>query len=489
MKGHTLELHLIIEGGKDLSEQVYRQISLAVRSGRLAQGQQLPPTRLLAQQLGISRKPVAEAYSRLIRDRIVVAEAGRGTFVGELRASPPRRIDGVQLASLNTLEKWAHFDTPFREPLGEGRCEYDFVGGTPAPAHFPQEDWRRCILHGLRRDSVSRARYAATEGVAELREAIVRHTGYARGVHCTARQVVVTNGAQQSLDLLGRILLEPGSVVAVEDPGYPIARALFRSQGATVACVPVDGEGIVPHKIPDDARLIYVTPAHQFPLGMPMSQARRAALLERALAIGAIIVEDDYDSEFRYEGRPADSLQSMDTHGLVVFLSSMSKVMLPELRVGYVVVPETILPAMSIAKHLTDWHTATMIQYALAKFIDDGHLAKHIRRGHTIYASRRDALLRGFTTLLAPWFELVPATAGFHMAALARKNLDIDLLIRLARRSGVGLYSLADFYVEAPARDGLFFGFGSIDTLDIEAALRRVRDILLQMDAPAGRAD
>ncbi|WP_296000672.1 PLP-dependent aminotransferase family protein [Rugamonas sp.] len=477
-----MELHLIIEGGRDLSEQLYSQISQAVRAGRLAEGQQLPPTRLLALQLGISRKPVAEAYSRLTYDRILVAHTGRGTFVGVQGGSGGRAAQGVELAARPTLDKWLKFDTPFRAPTPEGRSQYEFIGGTPAPAHFPQDEWRRCILHGLRQDADGRGRYASTEGVAALREAIVRHAGYARGVRCGARQIVITNGAQQSLDLLGRILLEPGSVVAVEDPGYPIARALFKSQGATVVSVPVDREGIVAALIPSDTRLIYVTPAHQFPLGMAMSTARKEALLARALEIGAIIIEDDYDSEFRYEGRPTDSLQSMDTHGLVVFLSSLSKVMLPELRIGYVAVPEALLPALSIAKHLTDWHSASMTQHALAKFIDDGHLARHIRRGHSIYASRRDALLRGLAQLLAPWFTAVPATAGFHMAAMARKDVDINLLIRLARRAGVGLYSLAGFYAEQEPRQGLFFGFGSIDTLDIETALLRVRDILIQMD-------
>ena len=481
-----MELHLIIEGGRELSEQLYTQIGQAIRAGRLAEGQQLPPTRLLAQQLGISRKPVAEAYSRLTFDRLLVAQTGRGTFVAAQGGEGRQRAAGAELAARATLDRWLGYDTPFRTQIAEGRSQYDFIGGMPAPAHFPQEEWRRCILHGLRRDAGPRARYAPTEGVPELREALMRHAGYARGVRCGAHQILVTNGAQQALDLLGRVLLEPGSVVAVEDPGYPIARSLFLSQGARVACVPVDGEGIVPALIPADARLIYVTPAHQFPLGMPMSAGRKAALLARALEIGAILVEDDYDSEFRYEGRPADSLQSMDAHGLVVFLSSMSKVMLPELRLGYAVVPESILQPLCIAKHLSDWHTASMTQHALAKFIDEGHLTRHIRRGHAVYASRRDALLRGFAGLLAPWFDLVASTAGFHMAAFARKDIDIDLLIRLARRSGVGLYSLAGFYVEAPVRKGLFLGFGAIDTLDVEAALLRVRDILLQMDgAPA----
>jgi GntR family transcriptional regulator/MocR family aminotransferase len=156
--------------------------------------------------------------------------------------------------------------------------------------------------------------------------------------------------------------------------------------------------------------------------------------------------------------------------------------MLPELRIGYLVVPDSILPALCIAKHLSDWHTASMMQYALAKFIDDGHLAKHLRRGHAIYTSRREALLRGFSSHLAPWFEVVSCPAGFHMAAFSRNHVDIDLLIRLGRRAGIGLYSLADFYLEAPVRQGLFLGFGSIDTLDIDTAILRLREILLHMD-------
>jgi GntR family transcriptional regulator/MocR family aminotransferase len=478
-----MELHLIIEGHRDLSGQLYRQLSEAIRSGRLADGQQLPPTRLLAQQLGISRKPVAEAYTRLTYDKMLVGQTGRGTFVSAPRiARGAAPGDALQLGAHARLARWDAFDSPLRQPQQESRCEFDFIGGAPAAQHFPQADWRRCVLYGLRQDGAGGGRYAATEGVPALREALARHAAFARGVNCSASQLIVTNGAQQAFDLLGRILLEPGSCVAVEDPGYPVVRLLFQSQGARVAHVPVDAEGIVVAAIPDDARLIYVTPAHQFPLGMPMSTARKQALLARARAIGAIIIEDDYDSEFRYEGRPADSLQSMDRHGLVAFVGTVSKVVLPDLRIGYVVAPPAILPALKVAKHLADWHTATLVQHALARFIDDGSLLRHIRRGHDIYAGRREALVRVFETALAPWFQLVPAVAGFHVAAIAHKALDLGLLIRLARRAGVGLYALPDFYCEAPPRIGLFFGYGAIDTLDIEPALLRVRDILLQMD-------
>ena len=484
-----MELHLIIEGKRDLSEQIYRQLRDAIRSGRLTDGQQVPPSRLLAQQLGISRKPVADAYARLTFDSLLVGHSGRGTFIRARPVAQVQRPSNVTLNARGRLDQWAAFDSPLRQQVAMGRCQYEFAGGTPAPLHFPKDAWRSCVMYGLRQDGAGRGQYGATEGVASLRDSIASHAGFARGVRCAASQILITNGAQQALDLLGRITLEPGSYVAVEDPGYPPARHLFRSQGAKVIDVPVDAEGIVPEMIPAETRLIYVTPAHQFPLGMPMSHARKTALLARALDIGAIIIEDDYDSEFRYEGRPADSLQGMDQHGIVAFVSSFSKVMLPELRIGYVAAPDALLPALRVAKHLTDWHTPSLIQHALAKFIDDGDLARHIRRGHQIYASRRDALQHAFSTFLAPWFEQVPVTAGFHMAAFARSEIDIELLIRLARRSGVGLYSLAGFYHSAQPQPGLFIGYGNIDTLDIEPALLCVREILLQMAPEADELD
>ena len=199
------------------------------------------------------------------------------------------------------------------------------------------DDWRRCVLFALRQDTESRGLYHQPEGVAMLRDAISRHIGFSRGVQCSASDIIVTNGAQQALDLIARVLVDPGCIVAVEEPGYPPARLLFASQGAKICGVPVDSEGIVVDEIPDHARLIYVTPSHQFPLGMPMSVQRRHALLERAKEIGAIIIEDDYDSEFRYEGRPTDSLQGMDVDGIVAYIGTFSKVLLPELRLGRVV--------------------------------------------------------------------------------------------------------------------------------------------------------
>ena len=245
--------------------------------------------------------------------------------------------------------------------------------------------------------------------------------------------------------------------------------------------VPVDEHGMQVDAIPEDARLIYVTPSHQMPLGMPMSLVRRKALLEKARRIGAIIIEDDYDSEFRYEGQPTDSLQSMDPHGIVAYVGTFSKTLLPELRLGYAVLPTAIYAAVIKARQLTDWHTSTLNQWALAKFIDDGLLQKHIRRCYGIYAGRRERILARFASDLLPWFEAIPATAGFHVALWCRVPMDVEQLIQQARQHSIGIYSLTPYYQSTPERPGIYLGFGAIETLDIDPALDRLRDLLLKV--------
>jgi GntR family transcriptional regulator/MocR family aminotransferase len=212
-----------------------------------------------------------------------------------------------------------------------------------------------------------------------------------------------------------------------------------------------------------------------------MSLARRVALLERAQQLGAVIIEDDYDSDFRYEGRPTDSLQSMDERGIVAYVGTFSKTLLPQLRLGYAVLPPALIEAVINAKQLTDWHTSTLPQWALAKFISDGYLLKHIRRCHGVYAGRRERILARVHSDLAPWFEGVPSIAGFHMALLCKVEVTIPLLIELAKKADIGLYSLAPFYHNSEIRPGLLMGFGAIETLDIDPALDRLKSLLIQI--------
>ncbi|WP_214512705.1 MocR-like pyridoxine biosynthesis transcription factor PdxR [Pseudomonas brassicacearum] len=476
-----MELHVVINGRKDLSGQLYQQLRSAIESGRLAAGTQLPPSRLLAEQLGVSRKTVSDTYAQLTYENLLTGIIGKGTYVNARPARIVRKQSHRELAGADVVEAWRTMPDLMRHPTLEGALRYDFIGGATGKGQFPLDDWRRCTAHALRQIASAKGFYSQPEGLPSLRNAIARHIAFSRGVNCQDEDVVVCNGAQQALDLISRVLTRPGSLVAMEDPGYPPARLLFGSQGATVAGVPVDEQGMRVDLIPDGTRLIYVTPSHQFPLGMPMSQARREALLARAYELGAIIIEDDYDSEFRYEGRPADSLQSLDERGIVAYVGTFSKTLLPELRLGYAILPPAILEAVILAKRLTDQHTSTLPQWALAKFIAEGCLLKHIRRCHTLYAGRRERILARMAGDLSPWFEAVPTTAGFHMAVLCKVPMDLSLVIELAKKAEVGLYSLDGFFNEAPVRPGLFFGFGAIETLDIDIALDRLRDILQQV--------
>jgi GntR family transcriptional regulator/MocR family aminotransferase len=286
--------------------------------------------------------------------------------------------------------------------------------------------------------------------------------------------VIVTHGAQQALDLVGRVVIEPGACVAVEEPGYRPARLLLRSLGARVVGVRVDAEGLVVAAIPESARLVYVTPSHQFPLGVPMSLRRRAALLDWAERHDALVMEDDYDSEFRFAGRPLEPLQCLDRGGRVVYVGSFSKTMLPMLRVGFLVGPRSLQPALRAAKQLTDWHSEPVTQAALAAFIDEGLLARHVRKATREYAARRQLVLEALGRDLARWLEPVPSAAGLHVCARLRPGVDIDLervRARLAER-GVAVETLAAYFAEGPGPAGLLIGYGAIGRDRIPEGLR-----------------
>ncbi len=476
-----MELHVFIEGKRGLADQIHRQLRDAIRTGRLAAGQQLPPSRLLAEQLGVARKTVAQAYEKLTLDRLVVTQVGAGTFVASRLPRTTRPLAQEDLAGKAVARQWQDVQTPLRHPLPEARLRYEFIAGASSRRLFPEAEWRQCSLVALRRSSAQRGFYAEPEGLLELRDAVSRHVGFSRGLGCDPDDLVITSGAQQALDLIARVLIEPGCVVAMEEPGYPLARMLLEAQRANVVAVPVDAEGICVDRIPDGTRLIYTTPTHQFPLGMPMSMARRHALLERARELGAIVVEDDYDSEFRYTTQAFEPLQTLDRWGLVAYIGTFSKSLSPELRLGYAIAPPALRSALVNAKHLSDWHTPTLLQWTLARFMADGHLMKHVRRCHEAFGERRERLLARLTGDLSPWLEPLPAIAGYHLAVMLRAAVPVAQLCQLARRADVGLYPLDDCYRLDVTTPGLLLGFGAIEADDIDPALDRVRVVLEQM--------
>ncbi|WP_085318460.1 MocR-like pyridoxine biosynthesis transcription factor PdxR [Derxia lacustris] len=479
-----MELQVVIEGDSDQTGQLYRQLKDAISTGHLAAGQRLPPSRQLATQLGLSRKIVAEAYARLTYDRLVVGRIGSGTYVSEHgRRQPLAQPPPAQAVGRPGLERWRGLPSAPRRsaPSPPQPPRFELLPGRPDRLLFPHDEWRRCVLWGLRQSARLGAGYGDPRGLPMLREAIARHVAFARGVRCSADDIVVTSGAQQAMDLVARVTVEPGSAAAVEEPGYGPARLLLAGMGARVQGVPVDREGMLVEQIAADTRLVHVTPTHQYPLGMQMSPRRRMALLARARELGAIVMEDDYDSELPHAGRPANALQSIDDHGSVAFVGSFSKTLAPDLRLGYVVAPPAILDAVIHAKQLSDWHTATPMQWALARFIDNGELLRHIKRSQQTYATRRERLALRIDTALGHWLERVPSVAGLHLSAMFRGPVDTRRLVAQAWRAGVGLDALDGCYRDSPPRSGLMFGLGSIELADIDAAVELLRLTLTQL--------
>jgi GntR family transcriptional regulator/MocR family aminotransferase len=448
-------LQVSLSGRGDLAARIYRQLLDAILDGRLRPGERLPPTRELARQLEVSRNTVATAYERLTAEGFLVGKVGAGTFVGSVtrqrsRTAPAGR--GVQPRAGWRVDG----------PVMAGRADvprYDFRVGMPDPTLFPLETWRRLVLRELKPSAVRAPAYVDPAGHDGLREAIARYIGVSRSVRTGGDDVIVTSGAQQALDLIGRVLVGPGDRVVVEEPGYPPARALFASLGARVVGVPVDASGLDVSRLPSSAALVYVTPSHQFPLGTPMSLARRSALLDWAERCGAVVVEDDYDSEFRFSDRPLEPLQSIDTGGRVVYVGSFSKTLLPRLRLGFLVAPASLQPAVRAAKQLTDWHGELTNQAALARLIDEGLLARHIRRAGRVYAARRSLILSTLSESFADWLTVVPSAAGLHIAARALPGNDVDAVLARASASGVAVESLAG-YCTADPQPGLVLGYG-----------------------------
>ncbi|MGU7780863.1 MocR-like pyridoxine biosynthesis transcription factor PdxR [Burkholderia sp. PU8-34] len=482
-----MDIAIHIEGRHDLTGQIYRQLRIAIVDGRLAGGARLPSTRDLATQLGVSRKTTLDAFERLIAEGYLWTRRGDGTFVADGLARVPHAPDTATPAiaaapvpadAPDIRAFWTDLPDALAMPIPHHAPAFDFRGGVTDKSLFPFDAWRRCLHHALRVQARGPGQYHDPAGDQQLRLAIARYVAFNRAVGCHWQDVIVTQGAQQALDVIARVVVRPGDVVAVEDPGYPPARAAFASLGATVAGVPVDAHGLVTDRLPDDARLVYVTPSHQFPLGMPMSLERRVALLEWAQRRRAIIIEDDYDGEFRFEGRPMESLKSLDCTGLVAYVGTFSKTIFPELRIGYAIPPHTLHAALRKAKQIVDWHTCTLTQTALARFMLDGDFARHLRRVQKHYDARRRVLLAHLRGDLAPWFDTIVPAAGIHLAARLKPGVDETALVDAARRHDVGLYGIAAFHVDVPRHAGLLFGYGGIDATHIDTALARLAALL-----------
>jgi len=325
--------------------------------------------------------------------------------------------------------------------------------------------------------------YGHPAGRTRLRRAIADWVARSRSVASGEDSIVITCGAQHAIDLVARVLLEPGDTVAVEDPGYLPVVLLLKALGANVVGVPVDDQGLVVDLLPPAARIAYVTPSHQFPLGMTMSMARRRALLRWAEHHDAAVIEDDYDTEFRYVDRPLEPLQALDDNGRVVYVGSFSKTFSPALRLGFAVVPPPLATPIAALRQLIDWHPPAVTQTALAGLIDDGLLDQHLRRSRRVYAERHHLLTEALSGPLAAHLAARSPNAGLHVATLLRDGLGEDEVIHAAAGHGIGLMGLHHFFHASPPQQGLLLGFGAVSTTGLAAALRTLGGVLTSVAA------
>lgn len=471
-------------GSRRLLRALHEQLRNAILAGRLRSGARMPSTRALAEGLGISRNTALAAYDLLLGEGYLVARRGSGTVVAD--ALPRRRAASGgtdKSASHRPAPAWRKRALTRPGPPQDKALAFDFRLGVPDIQQFPFDIWRRLSGRAVRTMARQPAVYADPQGQRALREAIARHVSFTRAVACEADDILVTSGAQQAFDLIARVLVTPQrTAIALEEPGYAPARAAFAIAGAKLIRVPVDDEGLRVERLPAHARLVYVTPSHQFPLGCAMSMRRRTALLDFARRHGAVVVEDDYDGEFRFDSRPLEALQMLDRGQpdrlqSVIYVGTFSKSLFPALRIGYVIAPKWTLPALVEARRCSDWHGDTLTQDTLAMFIAEGHLARHVRKVRRLYAARRALLLRILECDFARWLQTIPSSAGLHLTALFRATMAVDDIIAVARQEGVGLHALPRLPGRG-ASQGLMFGYGAIDEAGIIEGLARFRRLL-----------
>lgn len=483
-----MELALVIDSSllQPLHQQVYGQLRWAILSGRLRPGQRLPASRSLARSLGLSRTTVTQGYDQLISEGYLQTRPGAGTYVC------------LQLPeNLLTAESIDHsLHTPVEIPLSDygnrvqqlpprgvtTDFEISFRYGQPALDLFPVELWRKLVSKYCRETNHWLSYATSATGYEPLRSAVSDYLQQSRAVRCTPEQVIITNGSQQALSLITQLLVNPNDTVAIEDPGYLGARHIFQASGAKLLPIPLDRDGLMVEELmhhPTPPRLVYVTPSHQFPTGALLSLSRRLALLQWAWKARALIVEDDYDSEYRYGGRPIPSLQGLDTHGSVLYVGTFSKVMFPSIRLGYLVLPASLVEVFSKAKWLADRQPPILTQAVLTEFIAAGYLERHLRKMRLCYERRRAVLVQALYEHFGETVEILGDSAGLHVMAKLPLSFSDDEAMARAAAVGVEICS-AQIQYETFRNTGEFvFGYTAINEAQIRDGIHRIAKAFL----------
>jgi GntR family transcriptional regulator/MocR family aminotransferase len=456
-----------------LHRQIYDQWRAAILGGRFRRGARVPSTRAFAAAYGVSRLTVTAAYEQLVAEGYFEARRGSGTFVSSELPDETLRPIGVPSAAHAApprirLSRYASRLGGVRRLVVSARS-INLSKVSPDLTRFPFPLWRRLVSRHLRRASPDVFDHGAQPaGHQGLRAAIAAHIARTRAIRCSPSQVIVVSGSQQALDLCARLLLDPGDEAAVEEPGYPGARQLFAAHGASLRAMPVGDAGPSIDALSHRTRLVHVTPSHQFPTGVSMPLARRLELLDWARTHAAVVLEDDYDSDYRYSGPPLPAMYSLASGAGVVYVGTFSNVMFRGLRIGYLVVPDELIGAFTAAKWMADRHTTLLEQAALADFIDEGHLDRHIRRMRRLYQRRRDVVLELLGRSFGPGVVVRGDAAGLHLTVRFPRAAAISVR---AERRGIQLSSTALYYLGRPPRSEFIIGFAAIGERTLRAAL------------------
>jgi GntR family transcriptional regulator / MocR family aminotransferase len=454
-------------------KQIYEGYRNAILGGQLRAGQRLQSTRALASELRISRLPVVIAYEQLLHEGYIEGKIGAGTYVNQ---SIPEELTHVsrqrsQFESSEPLNEFTNLLGPFRVSL-------------PALDYFPSKIWSRLVSHHARNFSIENMAYGEPAGYLPLRKTIAEYLRTARAVKCEPNQIIIVSGSQLALQICARGLLTSSDAVCVEEPGYPGARDALQASGSALIPIPVDEEGISVQKLISyrkKPRVVYVTPSHQYPLGTLMSASRRLELLDWAEQNRAWIIEDDYDSEYRYASRPLGSLQGIDSSSRVIYIGTFSKVLFPSIRIGYIVVPNELVKKFIQIRETLDIFSPTLYQLALTDFIEQGHFARHLRKMRSIYLHRQNALTRSLRKYFGDSIIAYNTDAGLHLCVFLPQNLDDQKIAQSAAKHGISIMPLSSCYAGKKSQNGLVLGFACATESQIESATKILSQIISHM--------
>ena len=495
-KSALLPITLERASEEPLHRQLYEQLRETILTGRLQAGARLPATRTLARDHRISRNTVTAAFDQLLAEGYIEGRVGAGTFVSSELPEEALSVRGMGRSSANGDEPVVQ-SAPRQRGLSRrgaqlaglrrrrNRQSLAFALGVPDLNSFPFEIWTRLMARAWRRPPMDLMANTEPAGYMPLRRAIADYVRTARGVRCEIEQVIIVSGAQQAIGLAAHVLLDEGDRAIVEDPGYPGIRGALMAAGVQAVQAPVDAEGLdisIGEQKAPDARFVCVAPSHQYPLGVTMPLSRRLALLEWAQRVDGWIIEDDYDSEYRYSGKPIAALQGLDRDDRVVYVGSFSKTMFPSLRLGYLIVPPDLTDSFRFARAALDDHPSTVAQPALTAFIEDGYFAAHLRRMRKLYADRQALLVGEAEARFGGALSIAPAQAGMHLLARQTPALTVRMddvtATRRAEEAGISVSPLSSFFHEYPAQQGLMLGYAAVAEKEIAKSVQKLAQAL-----------